>query len=119
MSIQRTDTEAIIRNHLQAFVDQKGIDAILSDYDDNARFHSETRTYNGKQEIGTFFTDFIASLPPGARERFALRTFRIDGDLAYITWSAGREIPLGTDTFVVRNGKIVSQTFAMCTTATR
>jgi hypothetical protein len=38
----------------------------------------------------------------------------VDGKIAYITWSAGADIPLGTDTFVVDNGKIVSQTFAMC-----
>jgi len=119
MSTQPTATEAVIRNHLQAFVEQKGIAAILSDYDDDARFHSEARTYRGKQEIGTFFADFIASLPPGAAQRFALRSLRVDGDLAYITWSAGGEIPLGTDTFVVRNGKIVSQTFAMYAAATR
>jgi len=106
-------TEAVVRNHLQAFVDQKGIAAILSDYDDKAQFHSEERSYRGKQEIGDFFVDFIAALPPGAIQRFSLRSLRVEGELAYITWSAGREIPLGTDTFVVRRGKIVSQTFAM------
>ena len=42
----------------------------------------------------------------------------VDGELAYITWSAGREIPLGTDTFVVRNGKIVAQTVAAYTAST-
>ena len=108
-------TEAVVLAHLQAFVEQKGVAAIVADYDDDARFHSEARTYRGKQQIGDFFADFIASLPPGAADRFSLRSLRIDGDLAYITWSAGREIPLGTDTFVVRNGKIVAQTFAMCT----
>jgi len=113
MKAQPEITEAIVRNHLQAFVEQKGIDAILSDYDDNARFHSEAKTYQGKQEIGDFFKSFIASLPAGATERFSLRTLRVDGELAYITWSAGREIPLGTDTFVVRDGKIVAQTFAV------
>jgi hypothetical protein len=118
MNPQSAATEVIVRNHLQAFVEQKGIAAILSDYDENARFHSEARIYHGKHEIGEFFTSFIASLPPGAVERFALRTLRVDGELAYITWTAGREIPLGTDTFVVRNGKIVFQTFAMCTAAT-
>jgi ketosteroid isomerase-like protein len=115
MSTERSATEAIVLNHLQAFVEQKGIAAILSDYDDNARFYSEARTCRGKQEIGSFFEDFIASLPPGATKRFSLRSLRVDGELAYITWSAGREIPLGTDTFVVRNGKIISQTFAMHT----
>ena len=113
MSTQPSTTEAIVRNHLQAFLEQKGIAAILSDYDEDAHFHSEARTYHGKREIGTFFEDFIAALPPESTKRFTLRTLKVDGDLAYITWSAGQEIPLGTDTFVVRNGKIVSQTFAM------
>jgi len=118
MSTESTTTEAIVRNHLQAFVRQKGIAAILVDYDDDARVYSEDRTYHGKQEIGSFFTSFIASLPPGATENFRLRSLRVDGDLAYITWSAGHEIPLGTDTFLVRKGKIVSQTFAMCAART-
>ena len=113
MNARSSDTETVIRNHLQAFVNRQGVAAILSDYDDDARLYGEAATYRGKQEIGAFFEDFIANLPPGAAERFALRSLRVEGDLGYITWSAGREIPLGTDTFVVRNGKIVSQTFAI------
>jgi ketosteroid isomerase-like protein len=113
MTTRSSNTEAVVRSHLQAFVEEKGVAAILSDYDDNASFHSEARTYRGKQEIHDFFANFIASLPPAAAKHFSLRTLRVEGDLAYITWSAGREIPFGTDTFVVRDGKIVSQTFAM------
>jgi ketosteroid isomerase-like protein len=92
MNTEPGATEAIVRNHLQAFVEQKGIDALLSDYDDDARFHSEARAYRGKREIGDFFASFIGSLPPGATGRFSLRTLRVEGELAYITWSAGREI---------------------------
>jgi hypothetical protein len=113
MNVSSATTEAVVRNHLQAFVQQKGIDAILEDYDDNAHFCSEDGIYLGKHEIRVFFKDFLASLPPGSIERFSLRSLRVDGELAYITWSAGRAIPLGTDTFVVRNGKIISQTYAM------
>ena len=40
------------------------------------------------------------------------------GIAAYITWSVGQDIPLGTDTFVVDDAKIVSQTFAMHTAST-
>lgn len=109
--------ESVVRNHLQAFVEQKGVDAIVRDYDDDARFFSEIKTYHGKPEIRQFFEAFIASLPPGAINRFALRTLRVEGDIAYITWSAGTGIPLGTDTFIVRDGKILSQTFAMHPTA--
>jgi ketosteroid isomerase-like protein len=89
------------------------LDAILSDYAEDARFLSEDRTYSGKAEIRRFFEDFIAALPTHAMQRFALRSLRVEGPLALITWHAGNELPLGTDTFLVRDGKIVSQTFAM------
>jgi ketosteroid isomerase-like protein len=118
MSSQPSSTEAVVRNHLQAFLEQKGLAAILSDYEDDACFHSETRSYRGKEEIGQFFAGFLAALPPGAIERFLLRSLRVDGDMAYITWNVGAEIPLGTDTFIVREGKIVAQTFAMCVPST-
>jgi ketosteroid isomerase-like protein len=107
------DTEAVVRQHLQAFVEQQGVDAILNDYADDACFLSEGRAYCGKPAIGTFFEGFINALPPRAIEQFTLRSLRVQGDMAYITWSAGAELPLGTDTFLVRNGRIVSQTFAM------
>jgi hypothetical protein len=115
MSANSTVTEAVVRKHLEAFVTQQGIAAILADYDEDARLYGEAKVYRGKREIEGFFAEFIGSLPAGAIDRFSLKTLRVDGSLAYITWSAGDDIPLGTDTFVVRNGKIVSQTFAMYT----
>jgi ketosteroid isomerase-like protein len=113
MNTQSSVTETVVRNHLQAFIEQKGIAAILNDYDENARFYSEAKIYQGKQEIQGFFSNFIDSLPAGAIDRFSLRSLQVDGNIAYITWSVGADIPMGTDTFVVGNGKIVSQTFAM------
>lgn len=113
MNTQSSVTETVVRNHLQAFLEQKGIAAIVNDYDENARFYSEAKIYQGKQEIHGFFSNFINSLPAGAIDRFSLRSLQVDGNIAYITWSVGADIPMGTDTFVVGNGKIVSQTFAM------
>ena len=113
MSTETFDTRTVIETHLTAFVQQHGVDAIVRDYDDHASFLSEARTYHGKREIREFFESFLAWLPAGAIARFSLRALRVDGEVAYITWSAGDDVPLGTDTFVVRNGKIVSQTFAM------
>jgi ketosteroid isomerase-like protein len=113
MNVDSTVTETVVRNHLQAFLEQQPVTAIVSDYDDDARFYTEAEIYCGKREIHGFFEDFIASLPAQAIDRFTLRTLRVDRNIAYITWSVGDDIPLGTDTFVVANGKIVSQTFAM------
>lgn len=113
MNTESSATEAVVRKHLQAFLEQEGVDSIVKDYDDAARFHTETKMYDGKQEIHGFFVDFIEGLPAGAVDRFELKSLRVQGNIAFITWSVGSEIPLGTDTFVVDNGKIVSQTFAM------
>ena len=113
MNTASAATETVVRNHLQTFLEQQGVTALVSDYDDDAHFYSEAKIYRGKQEIHGFFTDFIASLPAGAIDRFTLTSLRIARNVAYITWCVGDDIPLGTDTFVVKNGKIVSQTFAM------
>lgn len=113
MNTRSSDTEAVVRRHLQTFLEQRGPDAIVSDYADNACFLTEGASYRGKQGIHRFFEGFIASLPPRAIGEFALRSLHVDGALAYITWSAGRALPLGTDTFLVEDGKIVSQTAAM------
>ena len=50
MGTQSSVTETVVRKHLQAFIEQKGIAAILSDYDDDARFYSGTKIYraNGR-----------------------------------------------------------------------
>jgi ketosteroid isomerase-like protein len=113
MSVESAVTETVVRHHLQAFLEQKGVAAIVSDYHDDARFYSEAKIYCGKQEIYDFFSGFIASLPADAIDRFTLRSMQIDRNIAYITWCVGSDIPLGTDTLVVDNGKIISQTFAM------
>ena len=119
MSTRVHATEAVVRHHLEAFVAQQGVDAIVGDYDDDALFLTETRVYRGKGEIRGFFRDFLAALPAGAVERFTLRCLQVERDVAYITWSVDGDIALGTDTFVVDGGKIVSQTFAMCAVAGR
>jgi len=107
------DTETIVRRHLQAFVQQQGLDAILQDYADDACLLGEGRAYCGKAAIRGFFDQFITELGPQTIAQFKLRSLRVQDELAYITWSAGPRLPLGTDTFVVRQGRIVSQTFAL------
>src|SRR5690242_602474 len=111
--MNNTATEKVVRKHLETFIGQKGIPAMLTDYDPAARLYSAERVYEGHGEIGEFLADFMRGLPPAGVERFKVGSFRVDGELAFITWSVGSDIPLGTDTFVVRDGKIVSQTFAM------
>ena len=113
MNPQSPATEAVVRHHLTAFLERRGVEAIVADYSEAAHFHTEAEVYVGKQEIHGFFEHFIEALPAGGIERFELRSLHVEGELAYITWNVGSDIPLGTDTFVVDDGKIVAQTFAM------
>ena len=56
--------------------------------------------------------------PPGSK--FEMIKQIIDGEIAYIVWTLESEqvkVILGTDTFVIRDGKILTQTFAVHTEA--
>jgi hypothetical protein len=56
---------------------------------------------------------FAGRFKPGTYE-FTLDAEQAVGDIAYILWRANcaaEEVTLGTDTFVVRNSKIVAQTY--------
>lgn len=113
MNTESSTTEAVVRHHLEAFLAQQGIDAIVRDYHDAARLYTEAKIHHGKQEIHGFFENFIDSLPERGIDRFELRSLQVEGTIAYITWNVGTDILLGTDTFVVAHGQIVAQTFAM------
>ena len=113
MSTCSTETENVVRQHLHAFLQGHGADAIISDYHESARLITEDQVFAGRPAIRHFFEQFLGALPPGATDRFKLKNLRVDGTMALITWNVGNDIPLGTDTFVVVDGKIASQTFAM------
>jgi hypothetical protein len=69
---------------------------------------------HGHDEIRALFEAMVAGvLPPGSS--FEMLQQIIEGEIAYIVWSAesaSYNMPLGTDTFIIRDGKIQTQTFA-------
>ena len=105
-------TEKTLLHHLQAF-GEGDIDAILSDYAEDAVLISPDGLLRGHGEIRPLFEKLGDMLPPGSS--FELLQQIIEGEVVYIVWSAessGYNIPLGTDTFIIRDGKIVTQTLA-------
>lgn len=67
----------------------------------------------GKEEIRALFEGLVADFPPGSAFEMSQRI--VEGELAYIVWSGESErlkIHFATDTLIVRDGKIVMQTFA-------
>jgi len=102
-------TEAVLQNHLRAAT--IGVDAILEDYTEESVLVTHDATYRGRAEIRGFFTALFNTLPAGFFETMKVNRQELVGDHAYLLWERPPMIPRATDTFVVRNGKILFQTF--------
>lgn len=106
-----TAAQGTIDNHLNAFF-QKNIDGVVADYAPDAVLFVRDGQLHGVSAIRGFFANFMATLPAGFLEAFKLHRKDVVGDVGYIVWEAAPWVQLGTDTFVVRDRKIVMQTFA-------
>jgi ketosteroid isomerase-like protein len=105
-------TKDVIDHHLKAF-GERDLEGILSDYASGAVFFTQHRPLRGADAIRPLFQATIAEFAkPGAA--FSMKQQFVEGDYAYILWTAetaDNVYELGTDTFVVRDGKIVAQPF--------
>ncbi len=106
-----TSTQTTLDHHLQSF--GEGIDAIMEDFTEDSVVITPDATYRGLTEIRAFFTAFVEGLPAGVWDVFTMKRMEVAGEVGYILWEAKPWFPLGTDTFVVRDGKIVFQTAAV------
>jgi ketosteroid isomerase-like protein len=106
-------TTDVLDQHLKAFGDND-LDGVLADYSSDAVFFIPGRLLRGPNTIKPFFQALLSEFAkPGAS--FSMGQQSVDGEYAYILWSAetaDHSYEAATDTFVVRNGKIVAQSFA-------
>lgn len=108
-----TATRQLVDHHLGAFF-RRDLDGILSDYAPDAVLFTANGPLRGVGQIRPLFEAMVAEFEkPGAA--FHLETQSYDGDCAFIVWraeTADNVYELGTDTFLVRDGKIAVQSFA-------
>jgi ketosteroid isomerase-like protein len=105
-------TKDVLDHHLKCF--GKGdLEGILSDYAPDAVLFTADGPLEGPDAIRPLFQAMVAEFgKPGAT--FTMKQQFVEGDYAYILWSAETAhnvYELGTDTFVVRDGKIMAQSF--------
>ena len=106
-------TNEVLHHHLKCF-GEGDLEGILSDYASDAVLFAPDGPLKGPDAIRPLFQTMFAEFgKPGAV--FSMKQRSVDGDYAYILWSAetaDNVYEVGTDTFVVRDGKIVAQSLA-------
>ena len=105
-------TKEVLEHHLKCFT-EGDLEGILSDYAPSAVLFTPDGPLKGAEAIRLLFQAMVAEF--GTRgATFSMKQQFVEGDYAYILWSAetvDNVYEIGTDTFVVRAGKIVAQSF--------
>jgi len=107
-------TAEVLDHHLAAF-GAADVDEVMIDYADEAVFYTPDGPVRGTPAIREAFRSVFAAVFPRVGTKLEMRQRFAEGEVAYIVWSAETptaRVPIGTDTFVVRSGKIVVHTFA-------
>ena len=106
-------TKDVFDHHLKCF-GEGDLEGILSDYSPGAILFTPDGTLKGTDAIRPFFEGLLAEFgQPGTA--FSMKILSIEGDFAYCIWTAetaDNVYELGTDTLVVRDGRIVAQSYA-------
>jgi ketosteroid isomerase-like protein len=108
-----TTTKDVLDHHLKSF-GEGDVEGILSDYAPGAVLFTPDGPLRGADAMRPLFQAMIVEFgKPGAT--FVLKQQSVEGDYGYIVWTAetaDNVYELASDTFVVRDGKIVAQSFA-------
>ena len=101
-------TRAVVARHLTE-LRAGNIDGVMADYADHAIMVSNLGGLTkGAEALRVIFSHTPADLFEGME----IKAEHFDGEIGYVAWKTPR-IPMGSDTFVVRDSKIVAQTVAM------
>lgn len=109
------DTRAVVEHHLDA-LRANDLEDTMADYTEESTIIASGTVFKGIEAIRGVMQGALESLfVPGAYE-FPIDSHTVDGEYSVITWRltcpAGT-FPFGTDTFHVRDGKILFQSGAL------
>jgi ketosteroid isomerase-like protein len=110
MTTNSSQTEAILGHHMESFA-TKDLDALMSDYVESSVLITAEKTYTGIAEIRTFFDAMLKGVTPEFLAAFKMVKQEIVGDVAYINFTVEGFLTLGSDTLVMKDGKIAVQVF--------
>lgn len=101
----------IVRIHLDAIA-KRDAAAVAANFAEDAVVLAPGGPIRGRAAIRADIEGFFAEID--AEFDAAFKVLRLDavGDVAYLNWQAPPQYPFVSETFVVRDGQIVVQTYA-------
>ncbi|MFN8121321.1 MAG: nuclear transport factor 2 family protein [Thermoleophilia bacterium] len=109
-----TDATSLLERHLTAFA-AGDLDAIVGDYTHDAVMITQDGTFRGPEEIRGFFGGLLEGpFAPGTYD-LTMDSVTAAGTALHIVWHAScasADVLMATDTFVLRGGRIATQTYA-------
>ncbi|HWC15707.1 MAG TPA: nuclear transport factor 2 family protein [Terriglobales bacterium] len=106
-------TGDVLDRHMKSFA-ERDLDGVVADYSSDAVLFVPSGPLKGPDAIKPFFEAFFSEFSKPSSS-FTMQLRCIEGDHAYIIWTAetaDNSYEFATDTFVVRQGKIIAQSFA-------
>lgn len=106
-------TKEIVEEHVKCF-GERDLEGILAGYAPDAVVFTPDGPLKGTASLTALYEGFFEEFgKPGTT--FEMQQMSIEGDYAYLLWraeTADNVYEMGTDTLVVRDGKIVAQSYA-------
>jgi hypothetical protein len=111
--IREDKTKEVLDHHWKVFI-QNNLEEVMADYTEESVLITPDETFKGLAAIRKNFEDAYRKFPKD-KTAFQLNKSVIDRDVAYILWQAKTptfNLTYATDTFIIRDGKIIRQTYA-------
>lgn len=114
MATRLTTAREVFDHHIKA-LGTGDLDDLMSDYAEGSVVIGPDGVTRGLPAIRALFDFFLSGLLKPGTYDFGLDKLHADGDVVFVMWHAkcaGADVRFAADTFLVKNGKIVLQTFA-------
>lgn len=111
--IDEVVTQAVLDHHWETFV-SNDLEGVMEDYTDESVLITPDATYIGLEEIRQNFINAFQAFP-AQNSKLTLNQSKVVKDVGYILWEADTpqmNLTYATDSFIIRNGKIIRQTYA-------
>ncbi|MFH5884379.1 nuclear transport factor 2 family protein [Halalkalibaculum sp. DA3122] len=111
-SVDPAVTQQVLDHHWKTFV-ENDLEGVMADYTEESILITPDTTYRGLDAIRDNFISAFEAFPAG-ESTLTLKKSVVEQEVGYILWEASTEnfdLIFATDTFIIRDGKIVRQTY--------